>query len=408
MVEKYLKKCFQIIDSLIYYFFCKKKVLFYIKNEIGYLQQRPVIERLKENEKVKLFFILDSKCELSYEFVEQDLKTLKSVSSKALLFTKFSCIVVSDFYPHWHIRKSPVFLLGHGSAVGNGSSEVEDWCLLCWKQLNINVCFVNSRAGFEHLELLPKSAKNNPDKIFLLGGSIKQNSAKKTILSNQEKVIKVSHSIKTIVIFSHYTRYSLLIKKGNYLVETILHECPDVEIIITGHPKLWTEKTTFGYENDTIIFDYLTEIARNQDRVTFHDGAATEDLLASGDLFLCDYSSIRVELAAWDKPTFLYVDKEFEFQSEKTKKMYINSSHTFSTLEDLSRLLVQWDENLLPETKIKNKEIYGYFSYDPEGSLDRCVNAINELLLTPYIGSSRWKRFREKSAEDLSKTFKIN
>lgn len=404
MLNKSINKIFQIFDSIIYYFFFKKKVLFYIKNEIGYVQQYPMIEKLKINKKVKLFFALDPQCELDYETVKQDLESVGGISLRTLRIRKFSCVIATDQYVHWHIRKCPIVIFSHGSAIGNCDKSTDIWPVFCWSRLNSNVCVINSKAEFDHLDLLSRKVRFSKNKIFLLGGSIKQRASIKAESEGLEKALNFGEGVKVVVVFSHYTKWSLLRNQGRFLIDAILRENPDVEIVITGHPKLWTENTKFK-DGSGIIHDYFKELSRRQKKIHFYDGAATTDIMSIGDIFICDYSSVRVELAAWDKPTFLYLDKEFEFQSKNTGRMYIDSSYVFSDLEKLCDLLGQWNEILLPNTPITNRELFEYFSHDPEGSLDRSVRAINELISIPYIGSVKWNAFREKSELELSRVF---
>jgi hypothetical protein len=398
-----LKSIVRRIDRIIFFYFGRKKVLFFIENAIGLRRQIGLIRSLQNNRGVSIYILVSDRCEIEVNERNLGLNNIKRVSLKKSLWCSFSCIVVTDKYLRWHYRDVLVYYINHGSAMGNQDISRPEWRIETWRSHNSNVCAINSKAEYDHLIKYTNNLLSDEAKIFTPSGYFFENNISIDQVRKSRKSIGIADGYKVVVLCSHFTEMSLLRNVGIELINWLLDYSIGLYVIVTGHPKIWIDGLGSVNKPSEKLWEKLTELAKNE-RVFFYSSPSNDNLLSLGDYFICDYSSVRIEIAKYEKPVFLYIHPDFSFQSELTGPLYKKSSICFSSTDEFAKRFSSLEKNGSELPEIKNSELLSYFNsgLDP---IESHLNTINSLVDIPYIGSKQWRQFRNKSSKELAKLY---
>jgi hypothetical protein len=85
----------------------------------------------------------------------------------------------------------------------------------------------------------------------------------------------------------------------------------------------------------------------------------------------------------------------------------LGASYPFSDEAELRDYFNLWMLNALPKTTITNQELFNFYSYDPDNTLQRYVEIISALTKIEFIGSPEWEVLRKSSLLKLHDVFNV-
>jgi hypothetical protein len=400
-----IKKFFRKLDSwFFFHIYRRAKVLFYVENAIGLRHQVSLIKNLQHRDDIEVYISVSDNCEIEINQEELGFYNVKRISPKNSRWIKFSCIVATDVYLRWHYRESPVYVIGHGPSIGNQDISRPIWRLQSWRSFNTSICSISSKVEYDHVIKYAEDLLANDRKIFVHSGSAGKKDVDQRKIQELKILLRVTSEKKVILISSHFAEHSLLRNIGIGLIKWLISTFKSLHIIVTGHPKIWIDGLGLANEPDHNLFKELSDLAADSPRISFYSSASDDNLLSLCDYFICDYSSIRVEIAKHEKPVFLYLHPDFRFQSDITGDLYKKSSFCFYDLSDFARKFLLLNENKLEFPEMGNQQFFSYFS-GALNPVDSHLSTINALVKIPFIGSKQWTNFREKSLHDLHRKF---
>ena len=370
-------------------------ILFVVSNEIGFRNQAPIIRKLACNPNFNIATYRDSvdKSGISNAAL-RDLCNNISLTHHQARRKKWDYIFVTDivsFSPRWNT----IFVMqSHGSSIGNQPSNRPDWSLKQAASSKADIIFLSNIAQCHHLLRMRPDIVRDPSKLCLLTGSPMARGAKgESELSDSVG----SHAPPNILLSSHFTPMSVLRTNGVGIIERVSAEFPDAKVTITAHPRLWSiESPSF---DGTQFRRLVEETCARLDNVTFFATGSPEDLFASADILLCDYSSILVEFARHKKPIVLLLPPNFHFKSAVTERFYLSSSFpAFSEIDAMRRIR----EGLADPQRYSEQQnaLIEYFVFDPDNSVERITQFITECGKIDKVGAKHWREVRTKLGQN--------
>ncbi len=381
------------------------RVLFLVTNEIGFANQAPLIEALRQDAR---FYVATHALNPAFDasaLSQASLFERCRVGPRRARFIPWHYIITSDTLEFWPLWNAIGVSIEHGSCIGNGhlTPGREIWALHILTTSNIEIGFV---PGQEHLQLLAErypETRTAHHKAFFdygvakLAGLPALSAQRATILSQLE----LDSARKTILIASHWTPMALLRDMGAEMIDWVCSRQPTSNIVITAHPKLWTLKREDGFSGTDLI-DQIKILQRRHPNLRFVPTGMPMPLLAAADVLICDHSSIRVEFALLDRPAALYRNPCFVYESKRTEALFRNASWVFDNLEALGTVLPQIDAQ--PSAKSAgNQALSRSFITDPSNTVKMIHATLAHAGRVSTPDSKRWQRVK-----DLERTCERN
>lgn len=383
------------------------RVLFCVKNEIGFANQAPLMALMEKNPLFKIAAVKISNDE--FNFNDPHMKSLLNrhcISEKKARFQVWHYVIATDKRYLWLSWDSVGVVMGHGNCFGNGGRSKagqKPWPQEVAEQTNVAIVICSGRGIYEGLIDNSPELRSNSKKAFLIGGSPKLSNLadgkydKASILRS----LGLDPRRRTILLSSHWTEMSLLRDLDTSAVQLLCEYKEELNIIVTGHPKLW-DLTLSGRDFDgQALFDRLKLLSKQYpDRVRISPTGSPFELMAASDVLLCDHSSICVEFSLLERPVGLYRNESFICESQTTDDLYRRSSEVFY---DVNSLELAVEKLLSPEyeNSMSIKELRHFFILNPSKGAEKIVNFLARCGRVSSPESRRWKRIKQLEHEYL-------
>tara|TARA_R110002074_G_scaffold383969_1_gene564410 strand:- start:7118 stop:8356 length:1239 start_codon:yes stop_codon:yes gene_type:complete len=388
------------------------RVLFCVKNEIGFANQAPLMALMEKNPLFRIAVVKVTGDKL--EFSNPDMQSLYNkhcISEKKARFSVWHYVVATDKRYFWLSWDSVGVNIEHGNCFGNGGrskSGQKPWLQEVAEQNNVAIIVCSGRGVYEGLIGSSQDLRSNPEKAFLISGSPKLSNLADGKYDRASILLSLGldPSRKTVLISSHWTEMSLLRDLDTSVVQLLREYKEELNIIITGHPKLWELTLSERNFDGQALLNRLKLISKQcPDRVRISPTGSPFELMAASDVLLCDHSSIRVEFSLLERPAGLYRNKNFKCESQTTDDLYRRSSEVFF---DISSLDLAVKKILSPdyENSKSIKDLRHFFITDPSMGVEKFVNFLAECGRVGSPSSSRWKRVKKLEHEHLIRDLK--
>ena len=332
-----------------YYFdrFGPIRILFLIRNKMGWRCVKPLILALAERPGVRLAIALenDGGGPWPIDGEDRDLFERHAVSISKAAWRKWHYAICTDAmltYLKWNAVK---VLVPHGNVIGNmdsGKKKGHRWQTIT--ALRPGIVLMDSVNALHAIRERQPAIKDSADILMILAGSPKMDrlfNLKGAARAHGLNALGLPADRRTIVLTSHWTELSVLRSLGRELVETLASLQNRYNIILTGHELLWHNPTIDHPAAPLDLIERMEELARAAPHVQFvkwpDDLAA---LLACGDLFICDHSSVLVEACILNKPILFFNHPQFRFGRTDVAALYKAAGPNFQTAEQLPGLCV--------------------------------------------------------------------
>ena len=378
------------------------RVLFSVVNEIGFLNQAPIIQLMVKDPRFIVAIVQEEEGALALSSdgllsLVSDYEVAKREAQKSI----WHYVFVTDVLDLWLRWPAIGVYLGHGSASGN--ERAQEVCTpydqKMARQSNISITIVGGPGSIFGLRELAPELLSRWDKAFFVSGPPK---LAQLLLEDVDRGFQLSSlqlktDAKTILIASHWTEMSLLRDIDLAFIESIVREKPHVNVIVTCHPRLLVLKSRDGFDS-TDLRDFLSGLETKYENFAFVQTGDPFYLMRVSDCMLCDHSSIRVEYALLTKPVGLYRNPDFRCMLEVTDRLYREASEVFSDGKELNVLI----ERLLSsdyDKRCESKKLAEYFVTDPVESAQRIVDIFARLGRVSSTKSKKWKEVKALEAE---------
>ena len=406
---KSLKWFTRNLVSKIFEIFGPIRVLFCIKNELGFANQAPLMALMEKNPLFKIAAVKVSSNKL--EFSDRDMQSLFNnycISENKARFSVWHYVVATDKRTFWLSWDSVGVSIGHGSCFGSGGrskSGQKPWPQEMAEQNNVAIVVCSGRGIYEGLRVSSDELRSNPKKAFLIAGSPKLADLAERKYDRTSVLLSLGLDPrrKTVLVSSHWTEMSLLRDLDTSVIQ-FLHEWKEeLNIIVTGHPKLWELTLSKRSFDGQALLSRLQSISKQYpDRLRISPTAAPFELMAASDVLLCDHSSIRVEFSLLERPVGLYRNKNFICESRNTDELYRSASevfHDISSFEPVLKKILSPDY----ENSKSIRDLRRFFIMDPSRGAEKIVNFLAGCGRVASPGSSRWKKVKQLEHEHLIK-----
>jgi CDP-glycerol glycerophosphotransferase (TagB/SpsB family) len=238
------------------------------------------------------------------------------------------------------------------------------------------------------------------DRAFFPIGSPKTDSLTNNKFSRDELLARLGLANRfTIVITSHWSKYSTLSIFTESIFRRLAEHFPDFNIIQTGHPWLWTENKNTNFNDCMKLKSKLQNIANEYDNAYFIPGLTAEELFPVCDMLVADHSSVITMFSLLDRPIVFF--NNLEARANKVGKseiidLYINASETFSELDGLVQACVQSKE-MHEKKKIGRQRLRDAFFVNIGNSSEVAAEVLSRIGGVYSPKSDRWPSIIEFS-----------
>ncbi|MEZ5556073.1 CDP-glycerol glycerophosphotransferase family protein [Haliea sp.] len=371
------------------------RVLFPVVNEIGFLNQAPVLALMAHDPRFRVATVNEESVPLIFSADWMQVLFSRHEVSKVQAQTGiWNYVIVTDRLDLWLRWPSLGVYIDHGSAFGNELAQENSvpFVETVLRQSNIDLAFLS---GPGHLWGLRDSAPDIAsrfDKAMFVSGSpklvalLEEEVERGTLLSS----LGLNPDASTVLISSHWTKMSLLRDLDVACIDSLCENNPNLNVIVTCHPRLLTLGQCDGGDGEWIK-RMCERLEAKHHNMAFIRTANPFDLMQVSDCMLCDHSSIRVEYALLMKPVGLYRNPKFKCHSAITDTLYRESSEVFSDPGELNEVVFKL---LSPEygKQRESQKLAGYFLADPALAAPTIVELISQM---GRIASSRSKKWRQ-------------
>ena len=371
------------------------RVLFYVSNEIGFANQRALLELLAADRRFRVSVCAESGVEIV--FSDQELGAAYAryrLQTERARKMPWHYVFTTDIIRDWFYWDFVGIILSHGSCIANLHKSDEVWNFKMFSDHSIGVALL---AGFGDLDWMSKvrlDLLESPSKAFFVCGAPKLAELVEKSCKKNDYVIKcgLSTERKTLLVSSHWTRMSFLRDMGVEGVKALCERSDPINVIVTAHPKLWTLGDADGFDGKRLLRELKALEPRFPNLRVVETGVPFE-LMAAADLMVCDHSSIRVEFARLRRPAALYRNSQFVCQSEVTDHLYRDASEVFSDIEGLSGAV---STILAPGyDKSEQSDALGqYFVADIFGAAETIRNVLVGCGRVSSVRSRKWARVK--------------
>lgn len=371
------------------------RVLFYVSNEIGFANQKALLELLAPDRRFRVGVCAERGVEIV--FSDHELGAIFEryrLPNERATKMPWHYVFTTDIIRDWFFWDFVGVILSHGSCIANLHKSDEVWNFKMFADHSIGIALL---AGFGDLDWLSKVRRDLldcPSKAFFVCGAPKlaelvEKSCRKNDYVNQ---LGLSPQHKTLLVSSHWTRMSFLRDLGAEGVRALCARSDPINVIVTAHPKLWTLGDLDGFDGKGLLRE-LKAIESTFPNLRVVETGVPFELMAAADLMVCDHSSIRVEFARLRRPAALYRSSQFVCQSEVTDRLYRDASEVFSDTEGLDEAV---SAILAPgyDMSEQSDALGQYFVADIFGAVGTIRNVLLRCGRVSSVQSRKWARVK--------------
>lgn len=384
------------------------RVLFLVRNKIGFSCLRPLLLELERRGTFRIGLTLEfDGCMAPPEAPgDRALFDRYFIPNRLAVWRKWHYVVASDMAMTYFKWGQVVVQMPHGSAFGNLDATVsgEDHWLKTVRETRRGMIFLNSVSSYQTL-LAAEPTLKTPGRAFFVCGSPKLDSlvtegpeAGKRFLEE----LGLSPDRKTVVLTSHWTEKSVLRSLGKNILDQLASLQDDFNVIITGHEKLWFDPARGGPAAPSELADHaarLAELHENIRFVTLLDEMTA--LLKAGDVFICDNSSILVDVCLAGRPLVFFDHPDFEFGDPTVGALYRACGANFQQAENVPALVKR--ALSAPQEKAEARAaVADYFLARRGGAASYMADIFAEAGRVSGPWSPRWARIQAIAQREMA------
>lgn len=391
-----LKSYVRDIDSFVHDRVGPIRILFLVRNQIGWSCLYPLVKACEENSNLKLAitFDVDDCMDLPNNLENRRVFQKYYINRQLAIWKKWHFIIATDMLQSYFKRRATLVSMSHGCAYGNldAIEDTVDYSYLQSKREDVNIVFSSSISSYEKLVAHDPGLIRSKTKIFFVTGFPKLDDQSRRTRSKGEaflEALKLPIDRKTIVLGSHWKSKSLLSSLKANVVEALLELGPEFNILIMGHENLWRRSFSEGSAPSGLRQNIEAFAARHKNIRFLPLLEETNGLVQSADRFLVDNSSIFVEFCVADKPILFFDHPEFVFGNQQVGDLFKAATYAFSTASDVTTLA----ELALSEPNrhvAERKAVVDFFTYNLGGVSSYIANLLAEMGRTSGPKSHRW------------------
>lgn len=278
---------------------------------------------------------------------------------------EWDLIVLSGrLYERQYLHPPKLVFFGHGGTGGGNSPE--PYNLAAFALENMDAYLACSNGEIDHGEKINPGVWEN--KIVKTVGWPKLDRAinhREEIRKEMQQTLSLDPDKPTVVMTSHWHEASLLRTVGFGVLNelsssSIIRE--SYNVIVTVHPLLLSDsRKAFGGRPEKLLRAFCTA-----PHMYFYPADDSTSILASGDVFICDYSSIACEAAALGNPVIFYLSPDYSYSDKKLLKHTLEATFPLSIPAALPEL-IEKALNLDEKQKFQIKKLADY-NYVNQGS----------------------------------------
>ena len=382
------------------------RVLFLISNPIGYACLKPVFEALREHPRFSVRIAEDIPGALAVvpDAAVSRVATHRVPASQAR-WLPWDVIVATEVVQTFFPFQPIVAMLAHGAGHGTMDrrsavaprANVDYFVGLC-RSPQVNLCCLNGVSRLRRIEEEAPQLLGDPTKAFVITGFPKLDALWRQTRADRDHHLRqlgLDPARSTVVVTSHYTERSLLRTFGRDLIATLLASGDDVNILVTGHDRLWTDRLPAwpGGEPGGLA-DQLRALEQERPNLRFAIHVPDPvSILGAGDVFLCDNSSIFIDCCVLDRPILFFAHPDRMFHAEDVERLYRAASTVFSDLNGLPQLIRRALAAPAQQTA-ERAALVEFFLDRPGEATSRVVRTIERLATAGSGPGDRWREFR--------------
>ncbi len=338
------------------------RVLFVVRNEIGFANQAPVIREMLNSREISIRTMPDTETG-SVLFTDPELKSLYQsleIAPITAVFRKWHYRICTDMLNTYFKRDSIHITIGHGASFGNLAAG-KDWITQQALQPSLSMLFGTSPWLKKHIESGHPGLFNPEKKLFIATGFPKLDALVNNTFSREETLaaLGLPTDRKTVLVTSHWTPSSILATWKENIIDNLAPLDDELNVIVTAHPNLWNEVEENGLDGQK-LWQQLKVREQEHTNIRVIKSGNSLKLLHAADLLIFDNSSIRVEYSALDRPALFFKNPDHHFFSPVTQKLYEESADCFSSLDNFAELVLAALEN--PERNMQGRRaLQDYF-----------------------------------------------
>jgi hypothetical protein len=371
------------------------KVIICVENDIGYANQLELLTLLKKSS--KFYVRTTSPHGKNLKLESGGFYNKLYINPIVARLIPWNYVISTDKQEIWFYWNYLGITIAHGSAIASGHKKGDydvPYEIKTSTAAKINIVCIGGPGVYKYIKNNHEHLVKKKDKLLVVTGipKLKQlkniNSKKTPLLEDLGLDIKR----QTILVSSHWTEMSILRDFGVSIVDFLLDTFPDLNIIITAHPKLWgIEDLDFNGDN---LKNELLKYNSLLPNFKFVQTGNPYELMETSNFMLCDHSSIRVEYSLLSKPAGLYRNHDFICESQEIDNLYRTSSSVFSNLFELIEVVNQLKSTDYPGVQ-KNKALRDFFFEDSENAAKKIHDIMLSLGKVTSTKNEEWSRLKK-------------
>ncbi len=328
----------------------KIRLLFAIKNNLGFAVLEPIITMALENPAFEVKATLEPGVDLDHIASGETADLIKSilVPTKTAEYGRWHFVFYTDVTSLYFRRRNTHIILQHGTGIGNldrdkdfGNQKVTVYYAYHISVANPDIVLYSSDYSVGQTEeALPESCDKNAY-LTAVCGSTKVDAIRSYSGPGRDEVLQdlgLSPENKTLVVFSHWTPKSLLKTLGRSLLDSVAGCETDYNVIVTGHRMLW--QSDQGEARNPELRGDIEAACEAYPNIRFLPCfESISPLLYCSDVLMVDNSSAFMECCIMDRPILFFDHPKMVFQDLQLQEWYREASDSFSTAEEVPGLL---------------------------------------------------------------------
>ena len=395
-VLKKIKEVIRDFDDWIFEHRKKNYILFVLTNGLGFSSQAPVIKELIKIEGVIVYTTTDRDLSLQDIYFNSDSDRQiffdNYVPYYKTLYSKWNIIVntySNSFFPK---RNGLQVYMHHGPGFGASGTGLPN-------AQNHDIFFGLSSSEGEYFDKLKPGVFHKKRAFFPVGSPktdalVNGNYSRDRVLSDLGLPDR-----PTILITSHWAKYSTLSVFLGQVFEKIAGSFEDYNIIQTGHPWLWTPNKNVNSEWAEQLRNILISVEQNHTNAFFSPSFPIEALLSITDLLVADNSSVITMYNLLDRPIVFFNSLEArrnKVGQDQVINLFIGASHTFSNISEIEQTCLDALKN--PDEFADGRELLKNTFYANLGkSSSVAAKILSEIVGVYSTKSKRWSSVMELS-----------
>ena len=395
----------RLLDDSLYDHFGPIRLLFVIKNIVGYRHVLPLIREVVKRKEFKVALTLEKTGCFTFPKDEESrfLMNCHLVGTDTALRRKWHYVILTDRTTLYFKRHATIVQVGHGMAGGNVNLEngsdfqAIPYFVITALQEYVSLVMAASKNGFHLIRQQQGQKYKSRKKEILVTGAIKSD----TLVSSyphgpsREEIIEKNNLMrfrKIVFIYSHWKPPALLNNLSDKEIERLCLEYPNYAFLVAGHPLLWLDHD--GTDRRNPLFDSLIILSQRVNNLVFLPiGSDHSGMAKAADYFIGDSSSFFVEACIINRPILFFDNPCFRFEDAMVERLFKNASTTFTNIEELISSLATVISN--PDHhQIARKKVADYFTYQPGNVVNYIVKSLLTMGRVSGPRSRSWIRIR--------------